>query len=530
MGVTGSGQRWDQRVVALARLKGTSTDCALFEAELQARGWPVLNRREEQVSVPREEADCRYTVEVRFPGSAIRASTAAREHLEVISDRLVLDLVGEAVQRVERDPVDLPVWYVYRPPAAGEQPAQTRAGRWRGSVAAWAARTLGSRDTGRQVRAGSEEEALILAARSLPGVPAVAGPSAAVAGPSAEVAVRRSMDVTPPPPPSVWPLRRGPSRRMGMMRFPALVGLVCGAWTAGLWGAGPLWSVVPPLPFLLGAMAAALMIARWVLPELSGAKLLALGCSAPLLAAAFGAFAVTTAPDRRLGFGFVVIGIGFGYLVLTGVWLWVRQSRWALTLPWLLPALLAFLPGLFPGLGLSLPTFYLDAFDVDMEDVEVPAAMRLLATFRLLAAVLVLLIAPAVLGYMRHTHRMITGSWVGYTAVAFVSVYALMAGVVGLAFVSASTAGQKAVIAAAEGGTPSRYYGIKPEWVCVRPVKDVAQVPVDGGALDPVRPYLSLGDAGGTAVLWDPRERAALKVPPSVLRLVPVDDPRGPCP
>lgn len=520
MGVTGSGQRWDQRAVALVRLKGTSTDCALFEAELQARGWPVLNRRDVQSSGVQSETDCQYTVEVRFPGSAMRASTGAREHLEVISDRLVLDLVVEAVQCVERDPVDLPVWYVYRPPAAAELLVQTRAARWRAGAAAWSARTLGSRDTGRQVRAGSAEEALTLTARSLPGVP----------GAPDAVSVRRSLGVTPPPPPSDgWHRRRAPMRRLAVMQFPALVGLVCGAWVAGLWGAGPLWALLPPLPFFLGAVAAASMIARWALPTFSGVRLLVAGHAAPVLAAAFGAFAVVTAPDRRVGFGVVVVGMAFGYLVLTGVWLWVRQSRWALTLPWLLPALLAFLPGLFPGLGLSLPTFYLDAFDLDMEDVEVPAAMRLLATFRLLAAALVLLIAPAVLGYMRHTHRMITGSWFGYTAVAFVSVYTLMAGVVGLAFVSASAAGHKAVAAAAEGRTPGRYYGIRPEWVCVHPVKDLARVPVDGGTLDPVRPYLSLGDAGGTAVLWDARETAALKVPLSALRLVPVDDPRRPC-
>ncbi|MCY0937448.1 hypothetical protein [Streptomyces sp. H34-S4] len=57
----------------------------------------------------------------------------------------------------------------------------------------------------------------------------------------------------------------------------------------------------------------------------------------------------------------------------------------------------------------------------------------------------------------------------------------------------------------------------------------MAQVPVDGGILDPVRPYLSLGDAGGTAVLWDPRDEAALKVPLSALRLVPVEAPLQPC-
>ncbi|MBT2469416.1 hypothetical protein J7E97_16415 [Streptomyces sp. ISL-66] len=519
MGVTGSVQRWDQRAVALVRLKGTSADFELFEAEVRGRDWRLLNRCESPAPALHGEGHCHYTVEVRFLGSAIRASTAAREHLEVVSDRLVLDLVVEAVQCVERDPVDLPVWYAYDPLPSGAAPTGSRTERWRARTLAWSALTLGSRDTGRQVRAGSEADALALAARSLPGV----------APAPAAVAVRRSMNVEPPPPPGAWPLRRRPMRRLAMMRFPALVGLVCGAWVAGLWGAGPLWSVVPPLPFLLAAVAAAFMIARWAMPEVSGAQLVAAGFAGPLLAAAFGAFAVVTAPDKRVGFGVVVVGIALGYLVLTGVWLWVRQSRWGLTLPWLLPALLAFLPGLLPGLGLSLPALYLDAFGIDLEDVDVPAAMRLLATLKLLAASLIWLMAPAILGYLRHTHRMITGSWVGYSAVAFVSVYALMAGVLGLAIMSASAAGKSAVAAAAAGRTPGHYYGIKPEWFCVHPVRDVAQVPTDGGTLDPVRPYLSLGDAGGTAVLWDPREKAALKVPLSALRLVPADAPRQPC-
>ncbi|MFE6269789.1 hypothetical protein ACFVQ9_13500 [Streptomyces goshikiensis] len=493
----------------------------MFEAEVQARDWRLLKRVEIPATLPANEKSCRYTVEVRFPGSAFRATRAAREHLEVVSDRLLLDLVVEVVQGVERDPADLPVWHAYRPPsvAAGEV-AST--GAWaclRQRALIWATCTLGTRDTGRQVRAGSEGEALALSARVLPGT----------SEPPEGVAVRRQGNARSGPPPAVWPRRREPMRRIAMLRFPGLVSLVCGAWIAALWNAGTRYWL-PAVPFFLAAVVAAVLIWRWSLHGLQITNALIFGAGVSVVAACFGVFAVVTAPDRSVGLGVVVIGMALGYLVATGVWLWVRQSSWARAVPWLLPAVLAFVPGLLPGLGLSLPAFYLDAFSLDLEDVEVPAAMKLVAALKLLSTTLIWLIAPAMLGYLRHTHHMITSRWLGYSTAAFLSVYALLAGVAGLAIQPAVAAGRGAVAAAAAGRTPGSYYGIHPEWVCALPVKDLAAVPTDGGLLDPARPYLSLGDAGGVAVLWDVRGKAALKIPLSALRLVPVADPRQACP
>ncbi|MFJ1869126.1 hypothetical protein ACIOD1_31520 [Streptomyces sp. NPDC088097] len=516
--VTESTRRWDQRAVAVVRLIGTSTDYELFEAELQARDWPILECRPSSGAILEGDTGWHFTIEVRLLGSAIRAAAGAREHLEVVSDRLLLDLVVEAVQCVDRDPVYLPVWHAYIPLPAGS--TASRAGRLWGRARARSEISLGSRDTGRQVRAGSEGEALSLAAQPLPGVP----------GPSAPVVLRRIGYVGRPESPVAWPRRREPLRRMGMMRFPALVGLVCGAWVAGLWGVGVLWAVLPAAVFLLGAARAGWLIARWALPELSGGQLLLAGLAGPMLATALGAFGVASAPDRLIGFVLVVYGIAVSYVVMTGVWLWVRQSRWRLSLPWLFPAFLAFLPAVFPGLGLLVPTLYLRAFGVDLEDIEVSAVMRLLTTLKFAAASLIWLVAPALLGYMRHTHHMISARWIGYVAASFVSACVLLMAWLGLVIGPAMDAGQRAVAASAVGRTPGHYYGIKPEWVCATPVRDLAQVPVDGGTLAPSRPYLSLGDAGGIVVLWDPQGNAALKVPLSALRLVPVDDPRRPCP
>ncbi|MEU9419179.1 hypothetical protein [Streptomyces sp. NPDC048272] len=318
-------------------------------------------------------------------------------------------------------------------------------------------------------------------------------------------------------------------RRLGMMRYPAFVALLSGAWIAAFGRAGgAYWWLVAPL--LLAALCAAVVIAQRSLDRSSAAAAYGLGAFAVIGAAAFGAFTVLTAPDKSMGFGTVVIGMMLGYWVITGVRLLARQSSWDRMLPWLLPAALSIVPLGLTGLGLSLPALYLHAFDLDLEDVDVPSTMRLLAALKVLAAASIWLLAPALLGYMRHTHHMISARWMGYSAAVFASVLALLMGVVGLAFLPAVSEGQRAVAEASKGGTPTRYFGIRPEWVCVSTVKDLAQVPVDGGTLDPNRSYLSLGDADGTAVLWDAKSAATLKIPLSFLRIVPVDNPRPPCP
>ncbi|MER5358115.1 hypothetical protein [Streptomyces sp. NPDC002785] len=59
--------------------------------------------------------------------------------------------------------------------------------------------------------------------------------------------------------------------------------------------------------------------------------------------------------------------------------------------------------------------------------------------------------------------------------------------------------------------------------MCAHPIGKVEAIPVDGGEFVPTRPYLKVGDAGGTVVLWDAGKEQALKVPMSKLRIVPAD-------
>ncbi|OEJ32427.1 hypothetical protein [Streptomyces subrutilus] len=509
---------WDQRAVALVVLRGTATDRGIFEAEVAAQGWDVLER-DGPAATPTAESTCAYLVEVRFPGSGYRATTGARERLEAVADRLVLDMVVEAVQLVERDPLDLPVWHGYQPPRL--PPCTTPVPlpeRVRERAATWWAVTLGPRDTGRQVRAESEAEARALAGRALPGAPPAPNGSS----------VRRSMGTGPRPAGQQVPRRRGPARQFAMVRFPVLLALLCGAWTGALWGRGPgaWWPVLPCLAVALAGAAVVLRRAAPALPASGvGAAAFALVAGVCVIAA----HAVATAPDTATGFAFVAVGIGIGSMVGTGVWLLVRQSSWGRALPWLLPAALPLVVVLLPGFGLTLPAAYLDSFGVDLEDVEVPAAWRVIGALKVVAALALWLLAPAFIGYAKHLHYLVKDRWMAYTVAGFLLFYCTVASAWALALQPAAAAGARAVAAAAEGRTPPFYYGIKPEWMCVWTVADVDKVPVEGGRLARGSAYLLLGDAGGTAVLWDAREKQALKVPLAFLRLVPADAPRQPC-
>ncbi|MEV7420576.1 hypothetical protein [Streptomyces sp. NPDC089919] len=508
-----TGAKWDQRAVALVELRGTTTDTDLLEEALAARGWPVLEKRAGPAG-PLVDRRGWYVVEVRFPGSSFRAVTGARHRLEALAEELSLDLVVEAVDRVVRQAPERPVWHVARDQPMAWPPLPLVLNR---RSIQWRLRRLGlldryPGDTGRQVRADSPGSARHLAARPLPGArPTPAG-----------VDVRRSVKEAP--------LGFGGRRIARSLHFAGSLGLVLGAVGALAIARRP-GSVPPELPgllFLAGVLVAGVGAAlRGVV---AGARarsvLLVVVCSgtpAGVVAALVLGAAQPEIAARAAG------GLGLAYMVLGGLRLLVRQASWRAVVPWLLPALLPFVPGLLPALGLSLPTLYLDAFGVAPEDVEVGVVPELAASLRMLAAVSVWLCAPALLGVLEHCHLMVRARWVGYTLFALCSVYAVAVGAVA-SVQPAVQAGRTARAAAAAGRTPAPYYGVEPEWVCVKPVETLAKVPVQGGELVGGRAYLLLGDADGTAVLWDRVTKEAVKAPLASLRLVPADDPRRACP
>jgi hypothetical protein len=184
--------------------------------------------------------------------------------------------------------------------------------------------------------------------------------------------------------------------------------------------------------------------------------------------------------------------------------------------------------GLLPSLGLGLHTFYLDAFGLNVEDVEVPRAHQLLASVKFTACMSLWLAALALLGYMKHLHLYVKDRWFGNVVLVVLSLAMLLQGALGLGMLPAARAGSEAV-AAADGRTPGAYYGIVPEWVCAHPVGKAEKIPVEGGEFVPAHPYLKLGDAGGTVVLWDAGRRQAFKLAKDQLRIVPEDNRPASC-
>ncbi|MFF4763334.1 hypothetical protein [Streptomyces sp. NPDC001292] len=141
-----AGVHWDLRAVAQVTVHGTATDQKLFTDALDEQGWIAVGSRVPAVVTALAAGLADYTVEVRFPGSAYCAVTGARQRLEVLAERLSLELTVTAVDLVRGRPDFRPRWTVFRP-AAGPQtpPGPGRLERLR--------RRVGEvRGTGRQTR------------------------------------------------------------------------------------------------------------------------------------------------------------------------------------------------------------------------------------------------------------------------------------------------------------------------------------------------------------------------------------------
>ncbi|MFD4376249.1 hypothetical protein [Streptomyces sp. NPDC058486] len=507
---------FDRRATALVELRGLRGEHELFEEALAARGWPVLDRQGRD-PLPLVERRVRYLIEARFPGSRLNAVSGARQRIELIADACGLDLQVQAVECVERDPRDLPHWFAYEPPRL---PAEAgAAARVRGRLARWAAENLGTRDTGRLITARTPQAARWLAARPLPG---------ARARPEAEV--RRPSGAAPTPARQIGG-RRESSRAMGRLIVVALLGLLLGlllgARQADVLLVQDRWSWTSTVLLAVVVGSAAALLSRHP-GDGSRAVPGAVAAGLVLCSAGLGAYLAWTVPDPGITAP-VLVALAAGTAVANGVRLLIRQWSWQRVAPWLLPALIPLAFGLLPGVGTALHVMYLDAFGVDLEDVEIPRAYQLMAMLKLAACLSLWFLAPSFLGYMKHFHLHVKDRVFGNLVVLALSVLLVVTGFLEIGLLGAGRAGERAATAAAAGRTPVGYYGIDPEWVCPAPVGRLAEIPVDGGVLDPARPYLKLGDSGGVVVLWDAEERAGLKVPLEKLRLVPVDSARTGC-
>ncbi|GLF98342.1 hypothetical protein [Streptomyces yaizuensis] len=519
---------FDQRAVALIELRGTRSEHELFGNAVAEAGWAVLEDHgpvaaepvaatpavsvTSVVSVVSADERRRYTVDIRFPGSRVNAVKGARDRVEVLADALLLDLTVLVVDRVDRDPVDLPRWFAQSPPGGTAPGADApRLRRWADRWTRWLAERLGTHDTGRLVGAVSAPDARRLARHPLPG----ARP------PAPEATARGSLGTEPSRTPAQLGRRRESARMVTRMLIAGVVLLWVGARIADRSGDGPgAWWGFALVG--LGAVWAIAAAARRMAPGRPLRETVAASLVPAVVIALAGANIVRTEPGAGWGSRVIAYGVIAG-VVFNGVRLLARQWTWRRTAPWLLPAILPVSVGLVPPLGIGLHTFYLHAFDLSLDDVEVPQAYRFLATLKLMACMSLWLGALALLGYMKHLHLYVRDRLLGNLVLFTTALTLLYVGVFTLGIAAADRAGDEAKRDAAQGRTPSAYFGIEPEWVCVRPIGRPADIPVDGGELLPHRPYLRIGDAGGTVVLWDTEERQALKAPLDKLRVLPED-------
>ncbi|MEU5342712.1 hypothetical protein AB0H18_18040 [Streptomyces sp. NPDC020766] len=501
-----SAVRWDQRAVAQVTVRGTATDQELFTSALSEQGWVELDSSVPTGLTPLTEGRAEYLVEARFPGSSYRAVTGARQRLEVLGERLRLELTVRAVDLIRREPDPRPRWTAFRPAASQVRAATAgRFGRLRLAVAE-------ARGTGRQTRADTEAEALSLSHSPLPGT----------APPPADIQVRPSWAETGFAGPVAAASR--PHLLKGL-RYCLIILLaigVAGTQSAETSPAQPRFWIFGVTG--LGALAATALVLRhnrpdW--PRRVRALALVCACGGSLFFGMLTGEALTAfAPDGFSG-GYALLILLAALTTARCLALLLRHASLRAVLPWLLPALLPFLPGLFPSVGLWQPTLYLNELGVDVEDVEVSAWDQFQSVLAVLAAISLWLVAPALLGLAHHLHFMVRERWIGYAGFVLLSVWGMAIGAWQFAYLPAVDAGVAASHAVSEGDTAPPGYGVEPEWVCVIPVDTLKKTPVDGGILDPKEPYLEVGDADGTAVLISSEHSLdPIRVPLSSVHLV----------
>ncbi|MEV0322796.1 hypothetical protein ACIBKX_20800 [Streptomyces sp. NPDC050658] len=498
------------RVVVLLSVNGLRTDCEAFEAACAEQGWAILEQPEHPTG--RQLSVVPYTVEIRVPGAYRGAVRGARLAVVRVGQQRRLDLNVRVADRLQPDSRNRALWYSYveMPTAA---PRHVPDWAWRRVRRTATSARL--RDTERGVWASTEAEALRLARHPLPGV--------TPAPPGIRV---RSVAKNPE---TAWGMKWASRINEGRLAHLCAVALLSGAFVPNALLGGIPFLMVAAVLGLTAVCVWCVMLVRNQRGKGEGTykdTLLICGASTSMLALGAG----TAVVADWSGFWLIVLLAGVT-AVAQGLYLFIRQRTWQTWVPWVLPALLPLVFGVFPGIGSFVHLAYLDAFGVSLGDVGVPVHWQLAAALRWGVLVLILLVGPAVYGYLRHHHLAVENRQAFGFAIAFGLVASCVTAGSNI-LDDARWSGTEARRVAASGKTPPTYYGIDPEWVCVKPLKgvDPAELPVQGGEFDPSRRYLMLGDSGGTVVLWDRGSSAkpsrttddqTLKLPLAELRVAP---------
>ncbi|WP_446038312.1 hypothetical protein [Streptomyces sp. SID1121] len=488
--------RYDQRVLALIEVRGGSRDWTEAERVFEAHGWPVVGHepRGQGASAGILTADPAarvYRVEIRLYGASRRAERGATWQVRNAARTAQLEMYVRRADRLDRDSEMLSEWLAYS--------TAHRAGRL-SRVARWLARA-GVFDAGTQVT-GGPGEALRLARAALGG------------------GARRAVAVRPMDGRWKHPARmrreRQFDRRMAAFTIGTLVlvsSVAIAAEHAG--GVRYFWAGVALLAGCVALSAGGTVDRGHHLGNTAGVA----GAIVLLILVTTREGGLTEAGGIRLLYGLTLV---------TGLGLLVRQWTWGEWATWGVPLAATLVISSFAGAGSVLHALYADALQLTPGDLDVPPAWQFLSALKLVALLLPVLLVPAVWGIAKHYHYVVPGERTGGLMYVTILVVFLVAGG-SFALDSAETAASRTEKAARQGREAPHYFGVEPAWTCVEPTVPLASLPGEGPRLDPARPYLAFGVAGGDAVLWDRRSGGPLKVPAGKVRLVPAASAEARC-
>ncbi|MEV3992568.1 NnrS multi-domain protein [Streptomyces sp. NPDC049837] len=514
--------RYDQRVLALVEVRGPSRDQDEAAECFGQRGWPVLGRwpcgEGPTAGVLRARADSSvFLVEVRFFGARnARTGQAAAWRVEALARAVKLEMYVRRTELVNRDREHLPHWRVL---TTGHRPVLPAAPRPREEVAAFRKRrnrvrvreSGGRYDTG-EFASGTPSEARRLARVGLePGSPdrrhvdarAKDGRWRADGALDREEQVERSLFRM-----FSW---------LGLMTFAVVVA------RAAQGVATVLWSVLA-LVFLTAALRVSGRISTHHRRQTRIACLVAAGFFVAIGTGPLSGASVTSTQ------ALVMLATVF---TVSGCYLLVRQWTWGEWLTWGVPLVASLVISGVVASGSVLHALYADALSLTPDDLEVSGMWQATSAIKLLSFLALVLLAPAAWGILKHFHRIRPRD--GSNVIVYVLLLILvLTGVGSLAVDSAERAADATMAAARERGTPPGYFGVRPEWTCVEPAVPVAELPSEGGSLDPAErhPYLLISVAGGSAVLWNDSgtgKAGPMKIPADKVRLIPAGSPAMDC-
>ncbi|MGW4969820.1 hypothetical protein ACWEP3_07430 [Streptomyces albidoflavus] len=492
-------QRYDQRVRVFVEVRGGEADWELAGERFAAHGWPVREAAPAGEGPLGEAVEARpdsrvYEIEVRLPGIAKGADLgAARRVAKALRAARVEGYVRRA-DVLHRDREMPSYWRAVdtrsRPRPAGAGPGRLlyRAGLALGLADGRTLVHAEGRQALRLARAGLGAEALVTGVRPLDGrwrEPRGRLPE--------ELLERR-----------LWGLFLWALATAGALPFlEGRTGWPRGFWLvvlgAGFFGTLRAGAQLLPRNPVGGGLTGALMLAACVLTVGGGPG---------------------GEPASRAQVAIVAVVV----LVVVGLGMLVRQWSWGEWVAWAVPLAVTLAVSTLAAAGSLLHAFYADGFGLTPGDLDVPPVWKALAAVKLLTLTSLALVPPALWGLARHRHHFYATPGESFNFLLWPLMILLLVAAVGqLVLETAEEAVDRTTSAAERGTDPPPFFGVHPEWTCVEPVIPVGRLPVEGPPLDPARPYLSFGVAGGNAVLWDAEAGEAVKVPASKVRLVPAE-------